>query len=327
MDKRERIEKTIAGEKADRVAVSMWRHWPNDDQKAEWLAASLIDFQQRWDWDFVKVSPADSYPLNDYGTADEWTGTVEGVRKYVQRAVVAPEDWRNLRTLDPTAGSLGEQLRTLDLLREGLPADTPAIQTVFSPLAQAKNIVGPDEVTRHMRQYPDEFRAGLETITENTLRYIDAMRNKGLAGIYYAVQLATYYDMSEDEYREFGRPYDLRILEALPESWWFNMMHIHSLAPMFDLLADYPVQAVNWHDRESEPSLAQGMTKISGAVSGGLGAWDAMNTGTPDAVRDQALDAIEQTGGQRLVLSTGCVMMTTTPVANIRTVRELVENL
>jgi len=112
----------------------------------------------------------------------------------------------------------------------------------------------------------------------------------------------------------------------LPDSWWFNMVHLHGTAPMFDLVADYPVQAINWHDRESELSLADGKLKFSGAVSGGIGRWDPMHNGTPVEVRTQARNAIEQTHGRRLILSTGCVIMTTTPMSNIRAVREVVES-
>lgn len=327
MNKRERLEKTIAGETTDRIPVALWRHWPGDDQRAVDLAQATMDFQRRWDWDFVKVSPADSYPLRDYGVEDVWEGTIEGVRRYTRRAVHEPDDWAKLRRLDPRAGSLGEQLETLQLLQAGLGEDTPFIHTIFSPIAQAKNIAGPKTMFQHMRQFPDAFRTGLEIITENTLRYIDTIQSTGIAGIYYAVQHATYTDMSEAEYRAFGRPYDLRILESLPESWWFNMAHIHAANPMFDLIADYPVQALNWHDRESRPTLAEGKSWIKGAVSGGLGAWDFVHNGTPEQVREQARDAIAQTDGRRFILATGCVIMTTTPVSNIRAVRQIVEEV
>ena len=37
--------------------------------------------------------------------------------------------------------------------------------------------------------------------------------------------------MSQDEYREFGRPFDLQILGATPDTWWSNMVHLHGQAP------------------------------------------------------------------------------------------------
>lgn len=325
MKKRQRLEKTFAGEPTDRVPVALWRHWPGDDQRAADLAETTVDFQKRWDWDFVKVSPASSYQTNDYGTQDRWHGNVEGTREYVQRAVTEPHHWEQLPLLDPQQGWLGLHLNTLRLIRAGLGDDVPIIHTIFNPLAQAKNIAGQSCLMRHLHQHPDQVKAGLATITENILRYLDAMRAIGVDGIYYAIQLATYDDMTAAQYREFGREYDLRVLNELPDEWWLNMAHLHGQAPMFDEVADYPVQALNWHDRESEPNLAAGMRRFPGAVSGGLGRWDEMHNGSPESVHQQALDAIIQTGGRRFILTTGCVMMITTPLSHVRTVRQLVE--
>ncbi|MCB0003876.1 MAG: uroporphyrinogen decarboxylase, partial [Anaerolineae bacterium] len=53
--------------------------------------------------------------------------------------------------------------------------------------------------------------------------------------------------------------------------------------------------------------------------SGGLDRW-TVHRGTPDDVRREAADALEQTGGRRLILSTGCVTMTNSPLSNLRAV-------
>jgi uroporphyrinogen-III decarboxylase len=50
-----------------------------------------------------------------------------------------------------------------------------------------------------------------------------------------------------------------------------------------------------------------------------------VHLGDPAAVLAELNDALEQTGGQRLLLSTGCVIMTNTPQRNIRAVRAAVE--
>ena len=325
MRKRERLEKTIAGEATDRAPVALWRHWPGDDQHPADLARAIVDFQKRWDWDFVKVTPASSYCLVDYGVEDRWVGHLEGTRDYTKSVVQEPADWTKLPRLDPTAGGLGMHLETLRLVREGVGDDVPIIHTIFNPLAQAKHIAGRDDVIRHLRRYPDMLKTGLATIADNMVRYLEALRTQTrIDGIFYAIQHASYGLLNEDEYREFGRPYDLQILEALGESWWFNLLHLHGADPMFDLVTDYPVQAINWHDRETPPMLAEGQARFDGAVCGGLGRWDAAHNGTPDEVRAQARDALEQTGGRRFILSTGCVLITTSPTSNVRAVRESV---
>ncbi len=237
--------------------------------------------------------------------------------------VCSCEDWAKLRPLDPTQGSLGAQLECLRFIADGLGGEVPFIQTVFSPLAQAKNLVGKERLPVHLRRYPDAVRAGLEVIAETTLRFVEAARETGIDGLFYAVQHAQYGLFGEDEYAAFGRPHDLRILEAAQELW-LNVLHLHGIDVMFDLVADYPVQVINWHDRETWPALAEAQERFSGCMCGGLQRWDVVVQGTPDLVREQAADAIAQTGGHRFILGTGCVTPIVAPTSNIRAAREAV---
>lgn len=326
MDKRERLEKTISGEAVDRIAVALWRHWPGDDQRAADLARSIIDYQKTYDWDFVKVTPASNHSVADYGVQDEWRGSLEGTREVTRYPVKKSLDWTELRPLDPARGELGKYLEALRLIGDAV-TDAPVIATIFNPLAQAKHLAGNTLLLRHMRTQPDRVRSGLNVLTENTLRLIEALKRYPISGIFYAVQHASYDLLAEEEYRSFGVPYDLKILEALPQKWWFNVMHLHGQTPMFKLCAAYPVQVVNWHDRETEPDLALGKSLVRGAVCGGLAQWDDLHQSTPTGLREVIREGYEKTSGRRFILATGCVSLITTPVSNLRTVRQSVENL
>jgi uroporphyrinogen decarboxylase len=323
MDKRERLQATIRGEAVDRVAVALWRHFPVDDQDPAELAAATLEWQAQYDWDLVKVTPTSSFCLKDWGAADEWRGNPEGTRDYTRRVIQQPEDWAALPVLDPTQGHLGAQLQALQQIGAALEGRTPFVQTIFSPLSQARNLVGADHLPVHLRQHPEALQAGLETITRSTLRFIDACRPSGLDGIFYALQLATTRVFSEAEYRAFGEPYDRRLLAAAGDLW-LNVAHVHGSDVMFDLAAGYGAPAINWHDTETPPTLADGLRKTAGAVCGGLRQWDTMVRGTPDAVRAEAHRAIAQTGGRRLILGTGCVTPIVAPRANLRAAREFV---
>jgi uroporphyrinogen decarboxylase len=326
MSKRERLAAAIAGEPVDRPPVALWRHFPGDDQRPEDLAAATLAFQQRWDWDFVKVSPASSFCLRDWGVEDRWLGNNEGTREYTRRVIEGPEDWQRLQALDAQNGRLGGQLRCLRLIVGSLGRDTPLIQTIFNPLSQAKNLAGGERLLVHLRRYPQAVKAGLETITRTTARFIELALDAGIDGIFFATQHARYSLLSEAEYDEFGRFYDLRLFEDLRRTdAWFNVLHIHGNDIMFERLADYPAQAWNWHDQETSPSLVEGRRKVAGAVVGGLRQWETMLRGTPDQVRAEAEAAIEQTGGRGFILGTGCVTPITTPQANLRAVRQAVE--
>jgi uroporphyrinogen decarboxylase len=322
--KQERLRAAIRGDVVDRPPVALWRHFPGDDQRPEDLAAATVAFQRRYDFDFVKVTPASSFCVRDWGAQDRWVGSLEGTREYVAYPIQAPDDWRRLSPLDAGRGALGAQLRCLRLIADGLMGEVPFIQTIFSPLAQAKNLVGRERLLVHLRRHPDAVHAGLEAVTETTIRFVAAARRTGIAGVFYAVQHAQYGLLSEEEYAVFGRPYDLRILEAA-QGLWLNVLHVHGSDVMFDLLADYPAQVVNWHDRETRPTLAEAQRRLAGAVCGGLQRREVIVRGTPDQVREQAADAIAQTGGQRFILGTGCVVPIVAPTSNIRAAREAVE--
>lgn len=323
MTKRERLLATFAGGPVDRPAAALWRHFPGDDQRPDDLAWATLTWQAQWDWDFIKVSPASSFCLVDWGAEDRWVGGDEGNREYTRRVIRQPEDWARLPELSPHCGRLGDQLRCLALIRDGAQ-EAPFIQTIFSPLSQAKNLAGAGQLVIHLRQAPELVHAGLETITRSVIRFIEACKPLGIAGIYYAVQMANTTILSETEYRAFGEPYDRRILAAVADCW-FNMLHLHGPEGMFDLVASYPAQALNWHDRETRPSLGDGMRRFPGAVCGGLEHWEDLLRGDPDQIRARVADAIAQTGGRRLIVASGCVAPVNAPFSNLRAVREAVE--
>ena len=322
MSKRKRLEATIAGQPVDRVAVALWRHWPVDDQRGEDLARSTLDFQRAFDFDFIKVTPSSNYCLADWGAESRWVGNEEGTREWERPVIQRPEDWTRLRVLDPGKGLLDEARRALSIIGGEVKEEVPFIQTIFNPLAQAKNLAG-ERLLSDLRQHPDAVKAGLETITETSIRFVQAARKTGIAGIFLALQHATYDLLSEAEYRAFGRPYDLRILEAAG-GLWFNLLHLHGTNVMFDLVADYPVQAINWHDQETPPSLREALSRFPGALVGGLRQWETMLRGDPDRVRAEVRAAIQETNGRRLVIGTGCVTPITAPAGNIRAAREAI---
>ena len=313
---RQRLENCLRGELPDKTPIALWRHFPVDDQTPDGLAHAILDFQRLYDFDLVKVTPSSSYCIKDWGVEDEWRGNPEGTRQYISRVITSPEDWIRLNVLDPYKGALGDQLSCLKIINNELGPDVPVIQTIFSPLSQAKNLIGGEKLLVHLRQYPEAVIAGLKTITETTCRFIEAANNTGIAGIFYAVQHANYQLLSENEYIQFGREFDLKLLD-LVRGKWINMLHLHGANVIFKLFSDYPVQVINWHDRETFPTLAEGKELFSGVVCGGLQRERTMELGTPEHVHSEARDAIQATEGKRFILGTGCVLQTTTPRANI----------
>ena len=319
MSKRARLAAAIRGEETDRPLVALWRHFPTDDLDPEQLALSVVAFQTQYDWDFIKLTPTSSYSVEDWGCRVAYRGHPEGTSEYIARPIAAPQDWARLDLLDPHSGALGQQLACISRTRELAGPDIPIIETVFSPISQAKNLIGGGLEIVHLRRHRAELQRALDVIAETTVRFVRAALEAGADGIFYAMQRASADFLSEQEYREVGRPLDLRILEAA-QGATFNLLHLHGLHTYFDMVADYPAHALNWHDRDTGPSLAEGARRFPGLVVGGLSQRD-MIEGTPQSVSALAGAASESLGGRRLCLSTGCVMQTVTPWGNIRVLR------
>ncbi len=323
MSKRERLEATFAGEAVDRPAVALWRHWPGDDQRGHELARAVLVFQHTYDFDFIKITPGSEYCLTGYGAKSEWRGNFEGTGEWMNRVIQSPDDWRKLKAVDPRHDLLGEVLQANQIIGQAVKEEIPFIQTIFNPLSQAKNLAG-ERLLSDIRQYPEAVKEGLATITANIIRFIKALKPTGTAGIFLALQHATYDLLTEAEYREFCRPLDLQILKAT-EGMWFNLIHLHGDNVMFDLVADYPSQVINWHDVETPPSLSEALSRTNQALCGGIRQWETMVRGTPDMVQAEATAALTATQGKRFILGTGCVTPIIAPTSNILAVRKAVE--
>lgn len=323
MNKRERLEATFAGAPVDRPPVALWRHWPVDDQRGEDLARASLIFQHTFDFDFIKVTPNSDFCVAGYGAESHWEGNQEGTRAWGPRVIQTAEDWFKLKPLDPRSGLQGEVLKANELIGRTVKEEIPFIQTIFNPLCQAKNLAGP-RLLADMRQHPEAVKAGLRAITDSIVRFVEALKSTGAAGIFLALQHATYDLLTEVEYREFCRALDLEILAAT-EGMWFNLVHLHGLNVMFELVADYPVQLINWHDVETPPSLAEAIGRTNKALCGGLRQWETMVRGTPEGVKTEAQAALTATGSRRFVLGTGCVTPITAPTCNILAARQAVE--
>ena len=323
LNPRERLQKCLSGSKPDRPPVALWRHFPVDDQTPDGLASAVAAFQNTYTFDFIKVTPASSFAVKDWGCQDVWKGNPEGTREITHFPIQRADDWTALKPSAPTTGSLGAQIECLRLLVREFSPRIPVIQTIFSPLSQAKNLVGKQNLLYHLRAHPDELHSALRTITQTTIDFIRECKRTGIDGIFYAVQHANYGLLSADEFTIFGKGYDLQILAAV-QDLWLNIGHIHGDRIMFDLVADYPLQIVNWHDRHTPPTLAEGLQKFSGAVCGGLRQWETLVLGDPAMVEAEALDAIRQTDGTRFILGTGCVVPVTAPAGNIAAARRAV---
>src|SRR6185503_12496103 len=121
-----------------------------------------------------------------------------------------------------------------------------------------------------------------------------------------AVQHAQANLLTLNEYETFGLPNDLKVLEPA-RALMCNLLHLHGRDVYFSLVSYLNFPIVNWHDRETHPSLAEAQQLFDGVACGGL-RQDTLVYQNQTEVQKEAADAIQQTGGKRFMVGTGCVV-------------------
>jgi uroporphyrinogen decarboxylase len=314
MSRRERIVAALERQPVDRVPYAFWRHFPRVDRNPAGLAQATLRFQERYGSDFVKITPAGGYAVEAWGCVESQDERPDGHRPCATCAVRDADDWKKIRPLDPGAApGYVDQIETI--IRMGFDRridDAPVLPTLFSPLSLARKLSG-DRLNRDLRERPALVRDALEGITETLIRFVRLALDEGVTGIFYSIQAASRSLHTEDEYAEFGEPYDRRVLESVDDRSVLTLVHCHGDQLMFDRLSGLPGHAWNWDDRATAPSLRDGKARVPGAVVGGLHQWKTLRDGMPEEAVAEAKDAVAQTGGVGLIVGPGCVLPAGTP--------------
>ena len=322
MTRWERVQAALKGQEVDRLPVSMWRHFFGAENSADSLAEAMLDFQNRFDWDFMKVNPRASYHVEDWGVRVKYDGNTSPTVS--ETPVKTPADWMKLEVLDINKGVLREHLTSLEIIARKLKGEVPFIMTVFTPLSIAGRLIDSEEVfLAHLREHSDKVNYALEVVTETFTRFSKACLERGASGLFYATtSWATTDKLTEKEYGKSARPYDLKLLTALPPAG-FNVLHVCRQNNLLRLLKDYPVHAFSWDPRSpGNPSLAEGKSIVGGrTVIGGIAQDKPLVEAKPMQLAAEIRGMRIAMGKNGWILGPGCTFPQETPEANLRAIR------
>ena len=307
MNKTERIKAALVGEAVDRIPYAFWSHLPGIDLDALLLAEETWDFAKKYDIDFIKMMNNGMYAVEDYGCEVDYSEIESGgVARIVSTPVETYNDWDKIGAVSPDTGSLAREVKSLCYLLERTQKSLPVIFTTFSPVTIAQKLCGGKLVEQIRQGETALIHQALEQISITTADLSRKVIEAGADGVFFATQLSSYDCMTEEEYLEFGKPYDIKALSTVQDAW-FNVLHIHGKNVMFDLLKDYPLDVLNWHVWETEPLISEARKKTSKCIMGGINRY-SITENDKKALDEQITGAIEQTGGRKHILTPGCVI-------------------
>ena len=283
----ERVRAAIKGEEVDRVPVSLWRHFPGEDETPQGLAKAMVSWQRQYDFDLVKFMPTGTYGVHDWGAQTVYNPGTRGNRLVTEFGLT--ERRRMAQTGAPGSKSRipGQRGRSNPAGRGRTSEQCADSSRPYSAHSTTAVKLAGDKVYADLRLRPELLHAGLQIITDVTIHFARECVRAGAHGVFFATQNATYRTSNEEEFGEFGAHYDLQVLNAIRDETELNMLHVHGEDIMFDVAAEYPVEMINWHDRVTWPSLKEAQERFDGLLVGGINDRATFEGGSVEAIQAQ----------------------------------------
>ena len=308
LNKIERVTNALKGQEVDRPPFGFWYHFGLQHMPGKHHAEAEIDFYRAYDLDFLKVMSDYPYPLP------------QGVE-----AVTTEDDWKRIEPVGGKDKCWDEQLAALSIINDRIGKEALFIETIFSPWTTARRMTRTGNIAEVRKRHPEALLSAMDAIATSLADYAKEAIARGAAGIFLSLGAATDDVMSSEEYNLWGRPFDLKVFEAVREAP-FNVMHIHGKRIHFDSLLDYPASAVNWSHFATPPSLNEGRAVSGKAVMGGVDESVAAYL-SPLEIRKQVASALQEVGTRGLIVTPGCSVPTDTPESTLRAIKAALENI
>ncbi len=239
LTRKERVDRALDGRDADRPPFSFWHHFGL--KTAEDHARATLDFHRQYRTDLVKVMSDFAYPR----PAGKW---------YELKVEQNP---------------FPEQIRALELIKNGLDGQTYFVETLFNPFNVAEKLSSPEEVRRLKDEEPQALLDALDVITQSEIHHAKRALETGAAGILLAVANANATAMSRDDYVRFSAPFDRRILDAVRAAR-LNILHLHTDRNQLPVFRDFPAAVINYSLHVTGIPISDVRRDFSMAIMGGI---------------------------------------------------------
>lgn len=311
MNRMQRFRAAIVGAPVDRPPCTAWVHFGTDRLGGTEHAMRHARFVRDCDWDICKVVNDFRYPLP------------EGME-----TLTGPADMLRFEHEPMSRASFSEELKCIRLLRAEFGNEMPIMLTTFDPFQQVMRRVGYTRAPLVFAHSRESLRM-LDAVCRTMEDYMGAVRQAGCDAIFFSVNSAITPPQSrgidEPTFREFFRPFELRMLEAM--SGMMRVLHVHGTNLDVSRVLDYPVEAISVSDRlAGNPSLARLRTMTDKCLMGGVDESTIVEKSLPE-LREEIHDAVRQAGRERFILSPGCTIPTQTPWYALETIRRTCEAL
>ena len=274
LGRKERVDRALAGKDVDRPPFSLWHHFGL--KTPEEHAARTLAFHRDYRTDIVKVMSDFAYPKPS-------------------------GKWYELKV---EKNPFPQQIRALELIRDGLHGEAYFIETVFNPWNVAQKLSSKDEVLRLKQEKPQALLDTLDVITQSEILHAKRAFEAGASGVLFSVANALREEMPLADYEKFSRPFDQKFIEAVAGQP-LNLLHLHVEPPYLSQFRSFKAPVLNYSIHVSGIPFGHARRDFPNMVlAGGI---DEVHYRTLPAsqLREQWQSAAHAAGG-KFILTPGC---------------------
>ena len=327
MDADERWQAIRSGARPDRPPVSFWRHFYDQENSPARFVEATVGFQQHFGWDLVKINPKASYHVEPWGVSVEYSVNPLQKPRKISWPIIHPQDLSKVKPLPITHPEFDVQLKAVAAIRKALPKPLPLVMTMFTPLSVLGDLVPEEEMLISLiREAPEQVHIALENLAATFLRLAVEFLNAGADGLFFATtEWASRDRLNAEQYGQFGRPYDLRVLESISDQATFTVLHVCGPNVQLDEFADYPCDVINWDaTHPTNIPLREGWQAVNKPVLGGIdGKTDLLDLSLP-ALADKTRRLIGEYADLPFAVGPGCAVPVQVPLERLRVIRDVV---
>jgi uroporphyrinogen decarboxylase len=271
----ERVDRALEGRAVDRPPFSFWHHFGL--KTPEEHAQRTLQFHQLYKTDIVKVMSDFPFPKPASGK------------------------WYELKVVnDP----FPQQIKALELIRNGLGGKAYFMETVFNSWNVAEKLSSKEEVRKLAQTNPTALLHALDVIADSQILHAERAFKAGASGILFSVANANEEEMPLADYVKFSRPSDKKFMAGIVGQK-LNTLHLHVKPAYLDQFHDFTFEILNYSDRVSGiPFKTVRGQYPSPVLAGGINEVD-YKTLSADQIRAQ-WKAAADAAGPKFILTPGC---------------------
>ncbi|WP_019775762.1 uroporphyrinogen decarboxylase family protein [Streptococcus sobrinus] len=329
ISRKERVIKAFHGESVDRVPVGFWYHFLPEDELGQGLNNHTIfqknleghrKFIKEVDPDFIKI-------MSD--------GFFTYPNPLITTGVSSIQDLSEISSIGEDHPWFEQQVELVKDIKNSFTEDIVAIYNIFAPVTYLKwqlagQIASGDTfIADFLHENAQILKRVLNTIAGDIAILVRKIITEAkIDGIYLSVQSIQDDRVSDEDYRHYIAPSDLKILEAAHQVDGVSVLHIcgyEGATNNIGFFKDYPAQVYNWAVKPEGVSLSKGRELFGGKpVLGGFVNTQegVLYSGSKEEVQARVKELLQEAGTRATIIGADCTIPSDIGAERIAWVKE-----